>query len=123
MEARPCRRARSRTRGIPICGRQSARHAGVKQTLAIRIQILISPGCALWRGMYTRDDFERAAAIVYAAMPPTPQYAWPLLAEETQCECWVKHENHTPIGAFKVRGGLVHMRLRKERGQTNGVIT
>src|SRR5262245_8014889 len=79
-------------------------------TLAIRIcsNILIwresfsakcstSPGCALWRGMYTRDDFERAASIVYAAMPPTPQYAWPLLAEETQCECWVKHENHTPI--------------------------
>ncbi len=73
--------------------------------------------------MFTRSDFDRAQAIVYAAMPPTPQYAWPLLAEATQCECWVKHENHTPTGAFKVRGGLVHMRLRKERGQTNGVIT
>ena len=73
--------------------------------------------------MYTRADFDRALTIVYSAMPPTPQYAWPLLAEETQCECWVKHENHTPIGAFKVRGGLVHMRLRKERGETNGVIT
>ena len=73
--------------------------------------------------MFTRNDFDRAQGIVYAAMPPTPQYAWPLLAEATECECWVKHENHTPIGAFKVRGGLVHMRLRKERGQTNGVIT
>lgn len=73
--------------------------------------------------MYTRADFEQALDIVYSAMPPTPQYAWPLLAEETQCECWVKHENHTPIGAFKVRGGLVHMRLRKARGETNGVIT
>jgi threonine dehydratase len=73
--------------------------------------------------MFTRSDFDRAQAIVYAAMPATPQYAWPLLAEATQCECWVKHENHTPTGAFKVRGGLVHMRLRKERGQTNGVIT
>jgi threonine dehydratase len=73
--------------------------------------------------MFTRNDFDRAQGIVYAAMPPTPQYAWPLLAEATQCECWVKHENHTPTGAFKVRGGLVHMRLRKERGQTNGVIT
>jgi threonine dehydratase len=77
----------------------------------------------LWKGMFTRDDFERARAIVHAAMLPTPQYAWPLLAEAAQCECWVKHENHTPVGAFKVRGGLVHMRLRKERGQTNGVIT
>jgi threonine dehydratase len=73
--------------------------------------------------MFTRADFHKALGIVYSAMPATPQYAWPLLAEATQCECWVKHENHTPIGAFKVRGGLVHMRLRKERGQTNGVIT
>jgi threonine dehydratase len=73
--------------------------------------------------MFTSSDFERARVIVYSAMPPTPQYAWPLLAQETQCECWVKHENHTPVGAFKVRGGLVHMRLRKERGETNGVIT
>jgi threonine dehydratase len=73
--------------------------------------------------MITRNDIDRASDIVYAAMQPTLQYAWPLLAEETGCECWVKHENQTPIGAFKVRGGLVHMRLRKERGETNGVIT
>lgn len=73
--------------------------------------------------MLKHADIERAQGIVYAAMPPTPQYAWPLLAAATQCECWVKHENHTPVGAFKVRGGLVHMRLRKERGETNGVIT
>jgi threonine dehydratase len=64
-----------------------------------------------------------AQRIVYGAMPPTPQYVWPLLAEAAGCEVWVKHENHTPIGAFKVRGGLVHMRLRKERGETSGIIT
>lgn len=73
--------------------------------------------------MYTADDFETACRIVYAAMPPTPQYAWPLLKEATGCETWVKHENHTPTGAFKVRGGLVHMTLRRDRGETNGVIT
>ena len=73
--------------------------------------------------MLTHADLAHAQGIVYAVMPPTPQYAWPLLATATQCECWVKHENHTPIGAFKVRGGLVHMRLRKERGETRGVIT
>ena len=73
--------------------------------------------------MYTADELETASRIVYAAMPPTPQYAWPLLREEAGCEVWVKHENHTPTGAFKVRGGLVHMKLRKERGETNGVIT
>ena len=59
--------------------------------------------------MLSLQDVEDAAAIVYAAMPPTPQYAWPLLARRTGCEVWVKHENHTPIGAFKVRGGLVYM--------------
>jgi threonine dehydratase len=49
---------------------------------------------------------EAAATCVYAAMPPTPQYAWPLLAKRAGREVWVKHENHTPTGAFKVRGGL-----------------
>ena len=49
---------------------------------------------------------EAAAARVYAAMPPTPQYAWPLVAQRAGREVWVKHENHTPTGAFKVRGGL-----------------
>jgi threonine dehydratase len=68
-------------------------------------------------------EFEHAQAIVYAAMAPTPQYAWPLLCEAAGCEIWLKHENHTPIGAFKLRGGLVHMRLRRERRATNGVIT
>lgn len=73
--------------------------------------------------MYSADDLETAQRIVYAAMPPTPQYAWPLIAEATGCETWVKHENHTPTGAFKVRGGLVHMALRKKRGETNGIIS
>ncbi len=73
--------------------------------------------------MFTRNDLEGASRIVYAAMPPTLQYAWPLLARETGVEVWVKHENHTPIGAFKVRGGLVHMARRQERGLTRGVIT
>ena len=73
--------------------------------------------------MYTASDLEAAQRIVYAAMPPTPQYVWPLLAAEAGCEVWVKHENHTPIGAFKLRGGLVHLARRKDRGQTTGVIT
>jgi len=52
------------------------------------------------------DELRAAAAVVHAAMAPTPQYAWPLLARRAGCEVWVKHENHTPTGAFKVRGGL-----------------
>jgi len=55
-----------------------------------------------------RQAIEDAARIVHAAMPPTPQYAWPQLAQALGTEVWVKHENHTPVGAFKVRGGLVY---------------
>jgi threonine dehydratase len=57
---------------------------------------------------FTRDDLERAAAIVYQTLAPTPQFAWPLLGAELGAEAWVKHENFTPTGAFKVRGGLVY---------------
>lgn len=52
------------------------------------------------------DEVDAAARRVYAAMPATPQIAWPLLAARAGCDVWVKHENHTPTGAFKVRGGL-----------------
>ncbi len=56
--------------------------------------------------MTTLADIEAASRHVYAAMPPTPQQQWPLLAVRAGCDVWVKHENHTPTGAFKVRGGL-----------------
>ena len=56
----------------------------------------------------TLSELDDAARIVYDAMPPTPQYAWPLLAARLGTTVWVKHENHTPTGAFKVRGGLVY---------------
>jgi len=54
------------------------------------------------------DDLERAAELVHRVVPATPQYPWPKLRERTGCAVWVKHENHTPTGAFKVRGGLVY---------------
>jgi threonine dehydratase len=56
--------------------------------------------------LITLDELEAAARNVYAALSPTPQYAWPLLARRAGREVWVKHENHTATGAFKVRGGL-----------------
>lgn len=52
---------------------------------------------------------ESAAELIRPFIPPTPQYAWPLLAQRLEAEVWVKHENHTPTGAFKVRGGLVYL--------------
>lgn len=67
---------------------------------------------------------EAAARLVHRTIPPTPQIAWPLLAERCGCEVWVKHENHTPIGAFKVRGGLVYMDdLARSKPEIAGVIT
>lgn len=60
-------------------------------------------------GMFTKTELEEAAKLVYGHMSPTPQYAWPLLSQVTQCETWVKHENHTPTGAFKVRGGITYI--------------
>jgi threonine dehydratase len=74
--------------------------------------------------MFDLRQLERAQAIVGAAMPPTPAHAWPLLSERLGATAIVKHENHTPIGAFKVRGGLVYVdRLKRERPHTPGLIS
>lgn len=56
----------------------------------------------------TRSQIETAAGKIYQAFGPTPQYCWPTLSQRLGTECWVKHENHTPVGAFKVRGGLTY---------------
>ncbi len=74
--------------------------------------------------MFDLHQLERAHAVVAAAMPPTPAHRWPLLAERLGASVIVKHENHTPIGAFKVRGGLVYLdRLKRERPDTIGIIS
>lgn len=68
-------------------------------------------------------EIEAAAALVHAAMLPTPQLSWPLLNARAGCEVWVKHENHTPLGAFKIRGGLVFFdALRKAQPNLRGVV-
>jgi len=54
-------------------------------------------------------ELESAAALVYRVMPPTPLHAWPKLKRRLGCSVFVKHENHTPTGAFKVRGGIVYL--------------
>jgi threonine dehydratase len=74
--------------------------------------------------MFDLGQLERAHEVVGAAMPPTPAHAWPLLAQRLGADVVVKHENHTPIGAFKVRGGLVYVeRLQRERPQASGIIS
>ena len=54
------------------------------------------------------QDIEESAQVVYRAFAATPQYAWGQLGAQLGATCWVKHENHTPVGAFKIRGGLTY---------------
>jgi len=74
--------------------------------------------------MFTPAEFQEASALVYRALSPTPQSHWPLLSQRAGCEVWVKHENHNPTGAFKVRGGLVYLgHLKRTKPGLRGVIT
>ncbi len=74
--------------------------------------------------MFDLGQLERAQEVVGHAMPPTPAHAWPLLTQRLGATIVVKHENHTPTGAFKVRGGLVYVdRLKRERPATAGLIS
>ena len=68
-------------------------------------------------------EIEAAAELIYEYMPATPQYNWPLLDEVAGTEVWLKHENHTPVGAFKIRGGIVYMEaLKRTHPETKGVV-
>jgi threonine dehydratase len=72
----------------------------------------------------TLEEIISASRIVYAEMQATPQYRWPLLCERVGAEVWVKHENHSPVGAFKIRGGLVYFENLVQSGKTpRGVIS
>jgi threonine dehydratase len=74
--------------------------------------------------MFSLPELEAALSLVYESFPGTPQYAWPLLAQRCGAEVWVKHENHTPTGAFKLRGGLLYAeRLRRERPDVRGIVS
>ncbi|MCM5681682.1 threonine dehydratase [Schlegelella sp. S2-27] len=74
--------------------------------------------------LFRREEIEAAHRLVHQAMPATPQYAWPLLARRLGAQVWVKHENHTPVGAFKLRGGLVYLDgLRRREPRCTGVIS
>lgn len=74
--------------------------------------------------IFSIDELEAASRLVYGQMRPTPQYAWPLLSERTGATVWVKHENHTPTGAFKVRGGITFIDwLKRTHPKTPGIVT
>ncbi len=74
--------------------------------------------------LFSLSDLERAIDVIRPHVPPTPQREWPLLSERIGGQVFIKHENHVPTGAFKVRGGLVYMeRLKRERPNVSGVIS
>jgi threonine dehydratase len=74
--------------------------------------------------LFTLDELEAAATVVRACVPPTPAYAWPLLARRTGIEVVVKHENHTPTGSFKARGALTYVdALRLADRLPKGLVT
>jgi threonine dehydratase len=73
---------------------------------------------------FTREEIEAAQRTVHAAMPPTPQYTWPLLSARLGATVWAKHENHTPVGAFKIRGGLTYFEtIAREQPAVRHVIS
>jgi threonine dehydratase len=75
-------------------------------------------------GLPTLEEMDAAAELIYTHTPPTPQYSWPLLNARAGTEVWVKHENHLPVGAFKIRGGLVYMDwLRKVHPEVKTVVS
>ncbi len=72
----------------------------------------------------TLQDLDAASALIAQSFAPTPQIRWPLLEARLGTRCWVKHENHTPVGAFKVRGGLVYFDwLHRTHPVVGGVVT
>lgn len=74
--------------------------------------------------MFDLAALREAADYVHQHVPATPQHAWPLLAQRLGCQVWVKHENHAPTGAFKVRGGLVYVRSLLAGGEPpRGLVT
>ncbi len=74
--------------------------------------------------MLTLDELRAAASLVHAHLPPTPQYDWPLLQGRAGAQLWVKHENHTPVGAFKIRGGIVYVeRLLADGPRPRGLVS
>lgn len=69
------------------------------------------------------SEIQAARTMIYRYMPPTPQYSWPLLNERLGTEAWIKHENHTQVGAFKLRGVLVYLEwLKENQPHSQGVV-
>jgi len=84
----------------------------------------VTPLAAAHFPLPDRDAIEAAAEVLRALVPPTPQYLWPQVAQAFGANVWIKHENHTPIGAFKARSAAIYFhRLMQKEPASRGVIT
>src|SRR5438270_1751902 len=113
--------------GVDIFRAESARLVpGEKDTPAGLLRVSLEHMALFYRvtmATTVLEPLESAVRIVHAVMPPTPQIRWPLLCARAGAEVWIKHENHTPLGAFKIRGGLVYMdELIRREPSVTGVI-
>ena len=74
--------------------------------------------------LFNKDELKEATQLVHSFIPPTPQYVWPQICEKAKATVWVKHENHTPTGAFKIRGGITFIDwLKRTEPTAQGIIT
>ena len=74
--------------------------------------------------LFTKAELEDAAELVYAQIPATPQFVWPQLNDRVGATVWVKHENHTRTGSFKVRGGITFIDwLKRAHPEAKGIVT
>lgn len=74
--------------------------------------------------LFTKNELEEAAELVHRFVPPTPQHVWPQICEKAGATVWVKHENRTPTGAFKIRGGITFVDwLKRTEPAIKGIIT
>jgi threonine dehydratase len=102
--------------------RRTAKNLRVR-TLKIDVRLARKFNGAMM-ALFSKNEIEEAARLVYRHMAPTPQYVWPLLCQRAGTTVWVKHENHTPTGAFKIRGGVTFIDwLRREHPEIPGIVT
>jgi threonine dehydratase len=79
-----------------------------------RTQVLAPPATRPGTDLPDLPAIEAAARVVYREFQATPQYRWGLSSQRLGTDCWIKHENHTPVGAFKIRGGLTYFEALKQ---------
>ena len=90
---------------------------------SLRPSPVVCPMSTVLHQLPDRAALRDAQAIVHAQFAATPAYRWPLLEARAGGRVWIKHENHTPVGAFKVRGGLVYLKRRHDEGGLPGIVS